>query len=211
MNRSIPHSKREESCEVGIYICRIIIYLFLFLQLQWQIVRPQAPFPFSIKAMKILQNSIMALSLLEPVPEEYKDIYPRQLNTIRTRITRGKLKFVYHFLMLDNYHGDIIAEYLSVIKHEHPNGCKLNVAFGFILRNVETQELKFFHPSNNNMIFELPKLVTNEQEYRNLLEDLERQDVMEYARIQRPSTKWCVAKIVCMRFDVYNVSIRRVL
>ena len=30
MKRSLPHSKREESCEVGIYICRIIIYLFLF-------------------------------------------------------------------------------------------------------------------------------------------------------------------------------------
>ena len=145
-------------------------------------------------------------SLLENVSEEYKDIYTRHYNTIRTRVTRGRIKYVYHFLMTENYSSKLIEEYLSVVRAEHKNRCKLNAAFGFILKNLDTQELKFFHPSNNNMIFELPKLIVNDRDYKKLLEDLEREDVMEYANTQRPSTKWRVAKIVCMRFDVYKLA-----
>ena len=145
-------------------------------------------------------------SLLQNVPEEYKEIYTRHFNTIRTRVYRGKIKYVYHFLMTKNYSPKLVKEHLSVIWDEHKNGFKVNAAFGFILENRDTQELKFFHPSNNNTIFELPKLVINNRDYKELLDDLEKQDVMEYAHTQRPGTKWRVAKIVCMRFDVYKIT-----
>ena len=72
-------------------------------------------------------------------------------------------------------------------------------------QTIDTQELKFFHPSNNNTIFELPKRVLDERDYENLREDLERRDVVEYVNTQRPGTKWRVVKIVCMRFDVYKI------
>ena len=142
---------------------------------------------------------------LQNVPEEYKEIYSRHYDTIRTRVFRGRIKYVYHFLMTENYSLSLLDEYLSVIRADRENGYKLNAAFGFILKNVDTQELKFFHPSNNNTIFELPKRVLDEQDYENLREDLERRDVVEYANTQRPGTKWRVVKIVCMRFDVYKL------
>ena len=143
---------------------------------------------------------------LQNVPEEYKEIYSRHYDTIRTRVFRGRIKYVYHFLMTENYSLSLLDEYLSVIRVDRENGYKLNAAFGFILKNVDTQELKFFHPSNNNTIFELPKRVLDEQDYENLREDLERRDVVEYANTQRPGTKWRVVKIVCMRFDVYKLA-----
>ena len=142
---------------------------------------------------------------LQNVPEEYKEIYSRHYDTIRTRVFRGRIKYVYHFLMTENYSLSLLDEYLSVIRSDRENGYKLNAAFGFILKNVDTQELKFFHPSNNNTIFELPKRVLDEQDYENLREDLERRDVVEYANTQRSGTKWRVVKIVCMRFDVYKL------
>ena len=113
-------------------------------------------------------------------------------------------KYVYHFMITENYSSSLIEGYLSVIRGEHQK-VKLNAAFGFILKNLDTQELRFFHPSNNNTIFELPKRILDEQDYQKLLEDLEREDVMEYANTQKPSTKWRVVKIVCMRFDVYKI------
>ena len=143
---------------------------------------------------------------LQNVPEEYKEIYTRHYNTIQTRVSRGRIKYVYHFMLTENYTPSLVEEYLAVIRGEHENGCKVNAAFGFILKNVDTQELKFFHPSNNNTIFEIPKRVLEEQDYENLREDLERRDVVEYAHTQRPSTKWRVVKIVCMRFDVYKIA-----
>ena len=144
---------------------------------------------------------------LQNVPEEYKEIYSRHYDTIQTRVSRGRRKYVYHFLMTENYSPRLLDEYLSVIRSDHENGYKLNAAFGFILKNVDTQELKFFHPSNNNTIFELPKRVLDEQDYENLYKDLERRDVVEYANTQRPGTKWRVVKIVCMRFDVYKLQV----
>ena len=143
---------------------------------------------------------------LRTLPDEFRDIYTRHLDTIKTRITRGRIRYVYHFLITENYTPKVAAEYLSIIENEHKDGCKINAAFGFILKNLETQELRFFHPSNNTRLFELPRLVENTQDYTNLLSDLEREDVMEYANTQRPSTKWRVVKIVCMRFDVYKLS-----
>lgn len=145
-------------------------------------------------------------SALNNVPEEYKALYLQNWNTIKTRVTRGKLKTVYHFLLTENYTSQIISSFLNVIQSENSRACKLNAAFGFILKNVESQELRFFHPSNNTMIFEIPRLVQNSNDYNTLSSDLDREDVIEYASSQRPSTKWRVVKIVCMRFDVYKIT-----
>lgn len=143
---------------------------------------------------------------LENVSDELKELYRRHYETIRTRVTRGRIKNVYHFLMTEQYTTQLINGYLAVIQQQYEYGYKLNAAFGFILENTETEELKFFHPSNNNMLFETPKLIQNEQDIKDLLEELEKQDVWEYANAQRPSTKWLVVKIVCMRFDVYKIN-----
>jgi len=143
---------------------------------------------------------------LENVQEEYKEIYTRHYGTIRTRVYRGGIKFVYHFLITENYNPSLLEEYLAVIRAEHINGCKLNAAFGFILKHLDTQELKFFHPSNNNTIFEEPKRLLDNHDYEDLTKDLEKQDVVEYANTQRPGTKWRVVKIVCMRFDTYKLA-----
>ena len=143
---------------------------------------------------------------LENVQEEYKEIYTRHYGTIQTRVYRGGIKYVYHFLITENYNPSLLEEYLDVIRAEHVNGCKLNAAFGFILKHLDTQELKFFHPSNNNTIFEEPKRLLDNQDYEDLTKDLEKQDVVEYANTQRPGTKWRVVKIVCMRFDTYKLA-----
>ena len=143
---------------------------------------------------------------LENVQEEYKEIYTRHYGTIQTRVYRGGIKYVYHFLITENYNPSLLEEYLAVIRAEHINGCKLNAAFGFILKHLDTQELKFFHPSNNNTIFEEPKRLLDNQDYEDLTKDLEKQDVVEYANTQRPGTKWRVVKIVCMRFDTYKLA-----
>ena len=142
---------------------------------------------------------------LQNVPEEYKDIYSRHYDTIRTRVFRGRRKYVYHFLLTENYNLSLLDEYLSVIRGEHKNGYKINAAFGFILQNRTTDELKFFHPSNNNKIWEIPQLIENTEDFTKLRDDLERDDAFEYARLQRPDTSWKVAKIICMRFDVIKL------
>ena len=145
---------------------------------------------------------------MDNVPYQYKALYLKHWDTIKTRVTRGKIKYVYHFLLTENYSLQLISEYLAIIKLDHKKVFKINAAFGFILKNVETQELRFFHPSNNTMIFDIPRLIQNDDDYKTLLNDLEREDIIEYVKVQRPSTKWLVAKVVCIRFDVYKITSR---
>ena len=89
----------------------------------------------------------------------------------------------------------------------YSNKIKVNVAFGFILYDRVSGSLKFFHPSNNTMLFETPRLLTNPNDIQNLVNDIEHQDVVEYARPLRPTTKWTVERIICVRFDVFRLKI----
>ena len=141
------------------------------------------------------------------VEDEYKPIYRKHYQTIRTRVTQGRFRTVYHFLVTGDYTRDIAKEYISTIDLQlnRQHSYKINAAFGFILRNHRTQELRFFHPSQNSMLYELPMLVKNRKDILRLLDDLENEDARAYAMAHRPSTVWRMEKIVCVRFDVYKM------
>ena len=139
------------------------------------------------------------------IEPKYIDLYRRHWSTIKNSVKRGVFKDVYHFVIYD-YTMMQIKEFLDEVKRDMDNKrFKINAAFGFILQNRSTDELKFFHPSNNNKIWEIPQLIENTEDFAKLRDDLERDDAFEYARLQRPDTSWKVAKIICIRFDVIKL------
>ena len=138
------------------------------------------------------------------VPEIYQDIYKRHWNTIKTSVKKGAIRDVFHF-PIANYTQGEISDYLNIVRTATNGKFKINVSFGFIIKNRATDELRFYHPSNNTLLFETPMLIVNENDFTNLLDRVERHDALEYARLQRPSTSWIVERIVCARFDVYRL------
>ena len=66
-------------------------------------------------------------------------------------------------------------------------------------------QLRFFHPSKNTTVFKLPKIVRNITDLDSLVDDIEYSDAVRYAKEHRPSTKWRVVRIVCIRFDIYRM------
>ena len=139
------------------------------------------------------------------IEPQYIELYKRHWSTIKNSVKRGVFKDVYHFVIYD-YTMMQIKEFLDEVKRDMDNKrFKINAAFGFILQNRSTDELKFFHPSNNNKIWEIPQLIENTEDFTKLRDDLERDDAFEYARLQRPDTSWKVAKIICIRFDVIKL------
>lgn len=142
---------------------------------------------------------------MNSLPEKYKDIYERHFKTIRTRFTQGRIKTVYHFLMTQPYTRTWMKRVLGIIRLNHVHDFKLNVSFGYILENTQTAELRFFHPSDNNTaIFDTPRLLRG-QDYSEILEDLDKEDLVARVQAQRPSSAWRVAKIVCIRIDLYRI------
>lgn len=146
----------------------------------------------------------MTESLLSDLPVSYRKFYRKHFNSIRNRVTRGNIKDVYHFLIIDSYDQKVVERYLMEVKNDQKGNFKMNLAFGFILRNLENGDLRFFHPSQNNTILDAPVMISDQNDVTEILDKLDNEDVFSYINAQRPSTKWRAAKIVCLRVDVYK-------
>ena len=142
-------------------------------------------------------------TVLRQVPNKYKQIYEKHWNTIKTSVKHGLLKDVYHFPLLTTANREIVSR-LQEMAANYNNKIKVNVAFGFILQERTLGLLKFFHPSNNTMLFDAPRVLANPNDFNKLIDDIEQQDALEYAHSQRPTTKWTVERIICVRFDVFK-------
>ena len=142
---------------------------------------------------------------LNQIPEKYRELYRLNWKTIKHSVKKGILKDVYHFPLLDD--SDVeIASKLEEVLANYSKSIKINIAFGFILQDRVYKELKFFHPSNNTMLFKLPRLINSSNDVTSILDDIEKEDLINYARKQRPSTRWIVERIICIRFDIYRLS-----
>ena len=141
---------------------------------------------------------------LRLLPEQFQPVYQRHWKTIKTSVKQGRIKDVYHFPLFTLNDTEISEKAHAVIGSYNDN-IKINVAFGFILENRTTGDLKFFHPSNNTMLFPTPRLLASANDYRRFIDDVEREDAFEYARLQRPTTQWVVKRVICVRFDVYKL------
>lgn len=146
----------------------------------------------------------MDASLIDQIPQEYREIYKRNWRTIKPSVKLGRIRDMYHFPLINSGDNDILEKAKKVIG-KYNGKFKVNAAFGFILRNRTTDDLKFYHPSNNTMLFINPRLMETPADLRQFLEDIEEQDAFDYAREHRPSTKWTVERIICVRFDIYKL------
>ena len=51
---------------------------------------------------------------------------------------------------------------------------KINLSFGFILRIVDTGELRYYHSSqNNSRLFDVPHLIRTEEDLEKFLDELQ--------------------------------------
>ena len=155
------------------------------------------------RIQKVFQFKMDSLTLNQ-IPEEYKEIYRFNWKTIKHSVKKGIFKDVYHFPLLDDSDIEIVSK-LNEVLANYTKAIKINIAFGFILQERVSKELKFFHPSNNTMVFNLPRLINGPNDVTSVLDDIEKEDLVNYARKQRPSTRWIVDRIICIRFDVYRL------
>jgi hypothetical protein len=94
-------------------------------------------------------------------------------------------------------------EMVRPIFRQQTTAFKINLSFGFILRNVETGELRYYHSSqNNSRFFDGPHLIRTEEDLERFLEELSRHNMLEYIRQQRPGTKWVVHLLTNVTFYV---------
>ena len=69
---------------------------------------------------------------------------------------------------------------------------KVNVSFGFVLREKENDRLRYYHSSNNccGRYLEEPALITNRDDFDRFLARIQESDILQWAVAQRPNSDW---------------------
>ena len=101
---------------------------------------------------------------------------------------------VFNFAV-NNLTAQVIEEKLDRVLEKPKCVAKLNLALGFILKNIEDRNFRFFNAHDNNTLLEQSKLVSNKDDMANLKEILKETDVIESCTKERSNTKWWFFKL----------------
>ena len=94
-----------------------------------------------------------------------------------------------------------LQNYARAIFQQQNHVFKMNLSFGFMMKNFETEEVKHFYSSNNTKLLREPVLVRNEDSLKKVYESLETEDISDYIRKQRPNLKWKVTMVTILSFN----------
>ena len=102
---------------------------------------------------------------------------------------------VFNFAV-NNLTTQVIEEKLDRLPDKLKCVAKLNLARGFILRNIEDGKFRYFYAHDeNNTLLEQSKLVSNKDDMAKLKEILKKTDVTESCTKERSNTKWRFFKL----------------
>jgi hypothetical protein len=76
------------------------------------------------------------------------------------------------------------AEMVRYLYRQQTTAFKINLSFGFILRNIVTGVLRYYHSSQNNARFFDVSHLFRIEDLERFLEELSRHDILEYIRQQ---------------------------
>ena len=101
---------------------------------------------------------------------------------------------VFNFAV-NNLTAQVIEEKLDRVLDKLKCVAKLNLALGFILKNIEDGKFRYFYAHENNTLLEQSKLVSNKGDMAKLKEILKKTDVIESCTKKRSNTKWRFFKL----------------
>ena len=96
---------------------------------------------------------------------------------------------------VNNLTAQVIKEKLDRVLDKLKCVAKLNLALGFILKNIEDRKFRYFHAHENNTLLEQSKLVSNKDDMAKLKEILKKTDVIESCTKGKANTKWRFFKL----------------
>ena len=94
-----------------------------------------------------------------------------------------------------NLTAQVIEEKLDRVLDKLKCVAELNLALGFILKNIDNGKFSNFHAHENNILLERSKLVNNKADMAKIIEILKKTDVIESCTKERSTTKWRLFKL----------------
>ena len=122
-------------------------------------------------------------------------------SSIRTRVSRGPLQIRvnYRLTTLDT---SILEPPLITMFNEQTNAFKINLSYGFVLKNKNTGCYRYYHSSCNccGRYLDEPNLITDRGDFDEFLERIKQNDILQWALSQRPDSQWVCELVTNVTF-----------
>ena len=130
-------------------------------------------------------------SLVDEYGSELQDVIIQNWGSIRTHASHGPVQSRYNFNLMTS---DTVGLELGHIFTDQTTAFKLNISYGFILRNRTSGRYRYYHSSCNccGRYLDEPSLITNADTFENFLERINEPDILKWALSQRPNSDWVV-------------------
>ena len=126
--------------------------------------------------------------------------------SIRTYVTQGPVQTRYNhrFTTPDMR---VLKEPLGELFDEQTTAFKVNLSFGFILKQKVTGRLRYYHSYNNfcGRYMEEPALITNRADFQSFQERIQEPDLLNWAVSQRPNSDWICEMVTNVTFFINRI------
>ena len=113
---------------------------------------------------------------------------------VEDEIRRGRHSVVN--FVANSFRAQVIEEKLDRVLDKLKCAGKLNLALGFILKNIEDGKIRYFYAHENNTLLQQSKLVSNKDDMAKWKEILKKTDVIDSCTKERSNTKWRFFKLI---------------
>ena len=154
-------------------------------------------------AKKKSKHQIMQEEEIEESDPNLKEFIKKYWSSIRSFIRNNKVQSIFNFYYNKDLK-ELIEKILEIILKQQKTRFKINYSLAYILKNIETEELRYFHASyNNHLMLKTALLISNRQELLDFLNSIAEENFIE--NITRPDTKWKIVQISNITFYVNHL------
>ena len=138
--------------------------------------------------------------------DELQQLVRQHWASIRTSVARGPVQSRYNYRLTTLDTRDL-EEQLRRVFDEQTYSFKINMSYGFVLRNKQTGRYTYIHSSCNccGRYLDEPSLVTNLQDFEAFLQGIRLPDLLQWVVAQRPDSAWVVELVTNATFFVNKI------
>ena len=115
-----------------------------------------------------------------------------------TEMDNGRHR-VFNFAM-SSFDMALLNDKLDCVFKELKCAAKVNLAFGFVLKNFEDGSCRNFYAHENITVMERSKLVCTQADMTNLKDRMQKMDIVDISTRERSNTKWKFYKLTNLTF-----------
>ena len=135
-----------------------------------------------------------------------RDFVHENWGSVRTHVVHGPIQTRYNRRLTSLDMRDL-HDQLFLLFDQQTTAFKVNVSFGFVLREKENNRLRYYHSSNNccGRYLEEPSLITNRDDFDRFLARIQESDILQWAVAQRPNSDWVCEHVTNATFFLNRI------